>query len=432
MTANELMAEFKARQLVLACTPEDELVKHLNFPPRTFYVGFDPTADSLHVGSLMPLIATRRLQLFGHRPIVLVGGGTGLIGDPSGKIGERILSTPDQVAACSRSLKQQVSRFVDFDSGKRSALLVDNYEWLSKLDAIAFLRDIGKHFSVNMMLGKDSVKSRIDRDGVGISFTEFSYMILQAYDYLMLYQNHGSTLQIGGSDQWGNITAGIELIRRALGKKVHGLTLPLVAKSDGTKFGKTESGTIWLDPVKTSPYEMYQFWLGSSDDDVAKFLAYFTFLSNGAIADLIHETEQHPERRLGQQALAEEVTRLVHGEASLQEARRITHAFFHGSLERLTESEFAHAVRSAPHSVRPIGQGSLAICDALVLAKLAPSRTRARELVGSRSITVNGVVADDANALILPENALFGRFSLIRRGRKSFFVIVWNADNQNP
>lgn len=431
MVSSELITELKERRLVLDSTPEDELAPHLNLQPRTFYVGFDPTADSLHVGSLMPLVATRRLQLFGHRPIVLVGGGTGLIGDPSGKIGERTLNAPDKVAAFSASLKNQVGRFVEFESGKNGALLVDNHQWLSELDAISFLRDIGKHFSVGMMLAKDSVRSRIDRDGGGISFTEFSYMILQAYDYLMLHRQHDATLQLGGSDQWGNITAGIELIRRVTGTKVHGLTLPLVAKSDGTKFGKSESGTIWLDAAKTSPYEMYQFWLGSSDADVTKFLAYFTFLPVSALAELAQETERHPERRLAQKTLAEEVTRLVHGDRSLEEARRITHAFFHGSLEQLNESEFAHAVRSAPHCVRDSGQGGIGICDALVLAKLAPSRTRARELVDSRSVTVNGAVARDANDLIVADTALFGRFSLIRRGKKSFFIIVWNGDQQH-
>lgn len=428
LTQVDLIAQWKVRNLFLDSTPESELVEHLSSVPRTFYVGFDPTAESLHIGSLMPLVATRRLQLAGHRPIVLVGGGTGLIGDPSGKVGERTLNAPATVAACSISLKRQISRFIEFDAGHRAALLVDNYEWLSQLEALTFLRDIGKHFSVNAMLGKESVKSRIERDGDGISFTEFSYMILQAYDYLMLYKRYGTSLQIGGSDQWGNITAGIELIRRALGVKVHGLTLPLVSKSDGTKFGKTESGTIWLDPHKTSPYEMYQFWLGSSDRDVARFLAYFTFLPMEEIADLNRETEQHPERRVAQQALANEVTRLVHGEGSRQEADRITNAFFHGDLEQLSASELTHAVRSAPHHVRHSAEGGMSISDALVVAKLAPSRTRARELVDSRCVTVNGVIAADSSTMILPENALFGKFSLIRRGKKSFFVIVWKDE----
>ena len=425
MDTEALLAGWRGRNLIVDSTSQAELAAHLDCRPRTFYVGFDPTADSLHVGSLMPLLAARRLQLAGHRPIVLVGGGTGLIGDPSGKAGERTLSDPDRVAACVAALKKQVSRLIDFAGGEGGAVLVDNHEWLGRLDAVTFLRDTGKHFSVSMMLGKDSVRSRIERDGGGISFTEFSYMILQAYDYLMLRRHHGCTLQIGGSDQWGNITAGIDLVRRVMGEKVHGLTLPLVTRSDGLKFGKTEGGTVWLDPVRTSPYEMYQFWLGCSDEDVLKFLAYFTFLPLAAIGEIGRDTLRNPGRRSGQKTLADEVTRLVHGDAGLAEARRITEAFFNGAVEQLSEPELTHAVRGAPHHVRSADQ-CLKLSDALVLAQLVPSRSRARELINARSVTVNGIVAGDPEGLVRAGDALYGKFSVIRRGRKTFHIIVWS------
>ena len=301
---------FKQRGLIADATRPEELDAHLAAAPRTLYVGFDPTADSLHIGSLLPLLALRRAQLSGHRPIVLVGGGTGLIGDPAGKAGERALNPAEQVAGWADRLKQQVQPFLDFDRGPHAAILVDNYTWLSKLELIPFLRDVGKHFSLGAMIARESVKTRMS---AGISYTEFSYQVLQAYDFLELHQRHGCTLQLGGSDQWGNITAGAELIRRIAGADAYGLTLPLVTKADGSKFGKTETGTIWLDPTKTSAYEMYQFWLNSADAEVVAYLRYFTFLPPEEIDALARLTAEAPEKREAQRVLAREVTRIVHG-----------------------------------------------------------------------------------------------------------------------
>jgi tyrosyl-tRNA synthetase len=274
----DLWKDLKWRSLVADSTRSHDLHQHLLQEPRAVYVGFDPTADSLHVGSLLPLLVLRRAQLAGHRPLVLIGGGTGLIGDPSGKVGERQLNPEEQVAEWAARLKEQVRRFLDFESGPSAATLVDNYQWLSKLQVISFLRDIGKHFPLGAMIAKESVRSRMGRSDEGISYTEFSYQVLQAYDFMALFDQYRCTLQLGGSDQWGNITAGIELIRRVRGEVAYGITLPLVTKTDGSKFGKTESGTIWLDGRKTSPYEMYQFWFNAADGDVVAYLKYFTFL----------------------------------------------------------------------------------------------------------------------------------------------------------
>ncbi len=324
--STSLLEEFQSRGLIADAS--EGLAEHLTTGSRTLYVGFDPTADSLHVGSLLPLLALRRAQLAGHRPIVLVGGGTGLIGDPSGKTGERALNPKEVVHEWAERLKRQVGPFVDFDCGRSSALLADNYEWISELDVVAFLRDVGKHFSVSVMLAKESVKTRL---ASGISYTEFSYQVLQAYDFLCLFRRNACTVQMGGSDQWGNITAGIELIRRVEGRAAFGLTLPLVTKGDGSKFGKTESGTIWLDAARTSAYDMYQFWLNTADDDAVRFLKYFTFLPLPHIAELAETTRTAPERREAQRVLAREVTALVHGAPATAEAEGISAALFGGA-----------------------------------------------------------------------------------------------------
>lgn len=320
-----LLEDFEARGLV-ADTSEG-LGEYLATGSRTLYVGFDPTADSLHVGSLLPLLALRRAQLVGHRPIVLVGGGTGLIGDPSGKTGERALNPKDVVHEWAERLKRQVSPFLDFECGRLSAVLADNYEWISELDVLSLLRDVGKHFSLGVMLAKESVRARLQ---TGISYTEFSYQVLQAYDFLCLLRRYDCTVQMGGSDQWGNITAGIDLIRRIEGCAAFGLTLPLVTKSDGSKFGKTESGTIWLDPARTSVYDMYQFWLNTADNDVVRFLKYFTFLQLERITELAEATRTSPERREAQRVLARTVTELVHGESARREAEALSAALFSG------------------------------------------------------------------------------------------------------
>ncbi|HSF02990.1 MAG TPA: tyrosine--tRNA ligase, partial [Solirubrobacterales bacterium] len=353
MTSPPLLTDLEARGLVADATHPAELGAHLTAGARVLYCGFDPTADSLHVGSLLPLLVLRRFQLAGHRPIVLIGGGTGLIGDPSGKTTERALNPEEQVAAWAARLKRQVARFVDFDTGPAPARLLDNYEWLSKLTVISFLRDAGKEFGVGAMIAKESIRARMGRTDVGLSYTEFSYQILQAYDFLTLFRDHGCTLQIGGTDQWGNITAGIDLIRRTLGAAAYGLTQPLVTKADGEKFGKTESGTVWLDPAKTSPYEMFQFWLNTADADVATYLKYFTFLALEEIQQLAEATRRAPEEREAQRVLAEQVTAIVHGQPARREAERITAALFRGDVRSLSEAELEHVTRTLPTAPLP-------------------------------------------------------------------------------
>ncbi len=422
---SSVIDDFRARGLIADATHPDELARHLAGGRRTIYCGFDPTADSLHVGSLLPLLALRRLQLTGHRPVVLIGGGTGLIGDPSGKAGERALSPAEQVARWAERLKRQVARFVDFE-GPGAALLLDNYAWLSRLEVIPFLRDIGKEFSVGAMLAREAVRARLGRPDGGISYTEFSYQILQAYDFLVLYREHGCTVQIGGSDQWGNITAGIDLIRRLTGGQAFGLTLPLVTRSDGTKFGKTEAGTVWLDAAKTSPYELYQFWLNTPDADVVTYLKFFTFLSLARIEALADATARHPERREAQRALAEEVTRLVHGDEAVREARRISEALFSGDVAALSADELAQVARAVPGPDAPValpGDGGLPLADFLVAAGVAPSKRAARELITTGAIAVNGSLAKDPAHPVTRASALHGRYVIIRKGRKTYYAV---------
>jgi tyrosyl-tRNA synthetase len=417
----DLWKDLKWRGLIADCTKPHELHQHLLDRPRAAYVGFDPTADSLHIGSLLPLLVLRRLQLAGHRPIVLIGGGTGLIGDPSGKTGERQLNPETQVAEWAARLKEQVKRFVDFDSGASAALLADNYQWLAKLEVISFLRDIGKHFPLGPMIAKESVRSRMGRSEEGISYTEFSYQVLQAYDFLALFDAHECTLQLGGTDQWGNITAGVELIRRTRGQAVHGITLPLVTKTDGSKFGKTESGTMWLDARKTSPYEMYQFWLNTADDEVVTYLKYFTFLDKGAIDDLHAATQTSPDRREAQRVLARQVTALVHGEAATSEAEAISRALFSGDVESLTEPQLAQACRTMPTTaLRPEEAERLPVIELLTRVGLAASKREARDLVSAGAISINGQRVKSVDAAIPRESARFGRFIVIRKGKKSY------------
>jgi tyrosyl-tRNA synthetase len=421
-----LLAELEWRGLIADIASGEELDAHLADPsrPRTIYVGFDPTADSLHVGSLLPLLALRRVQLSGHRPVVLVGGGTGLIGDPSGKTGERALNEEDVVAGWAVRLKEQVRPLLDFDTGPNAALLVDNHEWLSKLQVIPFLRDIGKHFPVGAMIARESVKARLGRADGGISYTEFSYQILQAYDFMALAERHECTVQFGGSDQWGNITAGIELIRRVRGQAVYGLTLPLVTKDDGTKFGKTETGTVWLDPAKTSAYEMYQFWLNTPDADVVRFLKYFTFLPREAIERLAQRTVEVPEAREGQRALAREVTALIHGPERTREAEEISEALFQDDLGRLSARQLGEAFRGVPTtSVSRARGGPLSLVDLLVQTGLTESKRAARELITSGAVRVNGRRVDDREADLSTERALDGGYLLLRKGKKTYHVV---------
>jgi tyrosyl-tRNA synthetase len=419
---SSLLTDFERRGLIADMTTPEELDAHLASGSRTAYVGFDPTADSLHIGSLLPLLALRRLQLAGHRPIVLVGGGTGLIGDPSGKAGERALSPKDTVAAWAERLKQQVRPFLDFDRGPHAALLVDNYAWLSQLDLIGFLRDVGKHFPVAAMLARESVKGRM---GTGISYTEFSYQVLQAYDFMSLMLLHDCTLQLGGSDQWGNITAGVDLIRRVHGRAAYGLTLPLVTKPDGTKFGKTESGTIWLDRTKTSAYEMYQFWLNTADAEVIRFLLYFTLLPHERIEELAEATRTVPDRREAQRALAREVTALVHGERGVREAEAISAALFSGDVARLTDAELEQATGGMPTSVLPAAEAEkLPWPDLLVRIGLAESKRAARELIASGAVQVNGRQLERQATPPSAAGALFGKYLIVRKGKKTYHAVL--------
>jgi len=417
-----VLQDFEQRGLLADVTAPAELGAHLAEAARTVYVGFDATADSLHIGSLVPLLALRRTQLAGHRPIVLVGGGTGLIGDPAGKVGERALNAEEQVAAWADRLKAQVRPFLDFDRGPHAAILVNNYEWLSRLELIPFLRDIGKHFSVGAMIARESVRARL---GAGISYTEFSYQALQAYDFLMLHERHGCTVQMGGSDQWGNITAGTELIRRVRGAVAYGLTMPLVAKSDGTKFGKTETGTIWLDPERTSAYEMYQFWLNTADADVGRFLKYFTFLSPAEIDELVRQTQATPEKREAQRVLARDVTRLVHGESWLREAEAITEALFSGDVAGLSEGQLDQAFQGAPRTELARDEAAaVPLVDLLVKAGLAESKRAGRELIGAGAVQLNGRRVENPAAIVSQDAALHGRFLILRKGKRSYHLVT--------
>lgn len=379
-----LLDDFEARGLVADAS--QGLGEHVASGSRTLYVGFDPTADSLHVGSLLPLLALRRAQLAGHRPIVLVGGGTGLIGDPSGKSGERALNPKDVVREWAERLKRQVSPFLDFECGRLSAILADNFEWISELDVLSLLRDVGKHFSLGVMLAKESVKTRLQ---TGISYTEFSYQVLQAYDFLCLLRRDGCTVQMGGSDQWGNITAGVDLIRRVERRATFGLTLPLVTKSDGSKFGKTESGTIWLDPERTSAYEMYQFWLNTADTDVVPFLKYFTFLPLERVGELAEVTRTSPERREAQRVLARTVTELVHGPAALREAEAFSTVLFRGHpAEVLSEgAAVPGAVLPKEAATWPLWK---LLSKAVERAGASMSTSEARRLIQQGGVEVDG------------------------------------------
>ncbi len=422
-----LLDEFEGRGLVVQTTGRPELDAHLEEASRTVYCGFDPTADSLHIGSLVPLLALRRFQMRGHRPIALIGGATGLVGDPSFKAAERSLNAAVTVADWAASMERQVARFLDL-SGPCGARVVSNLEWFADFRLLDFLREVGKHFSINAMIQKESVRQRIEREGEGISFAEFTYMILQAYDFAELNRRHGCTLQMGGSDQWGNITGGIDLCRRQNRTRVHALTFPLVTKADGTKFGKTETGTVWLDANKTSPYAFYQFWLNSSDADVYRFLRLFTFVS----LERIHEIEAND--RLGggkpaaQGILAREVTALVHGEEGLGSALRITQALFSGTHAELQESDFEQLRLDGLPATR-ITSADLAkpLTSLLAESGAATSGKQIKDALSRSAVSINGLARSlqDNNrtlACFAPELAAYGRFYLVRFGKKSFHL----------
>ena len=418
----DVLEDLRARGLIAQTTDFPALQQRLQEGRVTLYCGFDPTADSLHLGHLVPVLVLRRFQQAGHRPIALVGGATGMIGDPSFKANERKLNSLDVVAQWSERIQRQLEPFLSFEGGN-PAILANNYDWFGRMNVLDFLREVGKHFSVNAMIKKEAVQQRLARDEVGISFTEFAYSLLQAYDFVELYRRHGCLLQIGGSDQWGNITAGIDLVRRLCRAEVYGLTLPLVTKADGTKFGKTESGAVWLDPRKTSPYKFYQFWLNTADTDVYKFLRYFTFLSVEAIA-AIEEEDRQRERPQAQRVLAEEVTRLVHGSEALRAAERISAALFSGSLEALTEEDYAQLALDGMPSVA-LSREQSGLVDALVAAGLAKSKSEARTFISSGAVAGNGAKVTALDAVIGDADRRFGRYTVLQRGKKNHCLIVW-------
>jgi tyrosyl-tRNA synthetase len=424
-----LFNDLRARDLVFQVAGEEQLPAHLESARRTLYCGFDPTADSLHIGSLVPLLTLRRFQLAGHRPIALVGGATGLIGDPSFKSQERQLNSPDTVAAWVDKIRAQVARFIDFEGGSSAALVVNNLDWTQGMDVLAFLRDVGKHFSINAMIQKEAVRQRLQREGAGISFTEFAYTILQSYDFAELARRYDCSLQVGGSDQWGNITGGIDLTRRLLGRQVFGLTTPLVTKSDGTKFGKTESGTVWLDAARTSPYAFYQFWLGAADADVYRFLRYFTFLDMEQILQVEHADRASGGRPQAQSLLAAEVTRLVHGDLGVTAAQRISAALFSGDLADLSANDLEQlrldGMPSTALERDSLRDGSLT--QMLTAAGASDSGKQVKDALARHAVLINGhALGLEHNTLLeecfAPERALFGRFYVVRLGKKRYHL----------
>jgi tyrosyl-tRNA synthetase len=427
-----LYQDLEARGIVKQVT-DPKLSESLTSESLTLYCGFDPTSDSLHVGSLLPLLTLRRFQQAGHRCIAVVGGATGMIGDPSGKSQERSLLGPEQLEHNLKGLRQNISRFLDFE-GKNAAKLVNNGDWFRDVSYIDFLRDVGKHFTINHMVAKESVRARLEDREHGISYTEFSYMLLQAYDFYVLHEKEKCTLQIGGSDQWGNITAGIELIRRMRAAsnnptehEVFGLTHPLVSKADGTKFGKTEKGTVWLDPKKTSPYRFFQFFVQTSDADAPTFLRYFTFLSIEEIEKLEASLKTEPEKRLAQITLAREVTKLVHGEAELVRAEKASQALFGTGIRELDEKTLLDVLSEAPSSKMPkdrLSQG-LTLIDALAETALCQSKGAARKDLTAGGIYVNNERVADVAATLKTSDLMAGNYILLRKGKKNYHLIAF-------
>lgn len=419
----DLYGEFDWRGLVYDAT--DGLREVLARERLTGYIGFDPTASSLHVGNLVVMMALAHMQRCGHSPIAVVGGGTGLIGDPSGKGAERVLLTAEHVEENVAGIRSQLERFLDFGNSANPARLVNNAEWLTKLGAVEFMRDVGKHFTVNAMLAKESVKRRIESDD-GISYTEFSYALMQAYDFLVLFDRFNCTLQMGGSDQWGNITAGMDLIRRVRGGKAHGLVLPLITTASGTKFGKTEAGTVWLDPTRTSPFKFYQFWLNADDKDAIIYLKFFTFLDAQAIDELARATSASPEHRDAQRTLAREVTRLVHGQEHVERAERASSVLFGEDLNTLPVEDVLAVFEDAPSIELAADEFTgvgLALVDLLVRLQLAPSKSEARRLIQSGGVYVNNRREADLQTRLTHAGALGGRLFVVRKGRRQQVLV---------
>jgi tyrosyl-tRNA synthetase len=422
-----ILEELQWRGLLADCTDAPELAKRVSPGPITVYCGFDPTADSLHIGSLVPLLGLRRFQLLGHHPIPLAGGATGSIGDPSGKTQERQLLTKEVLDNNIAKVKEQLRRLLDFDTPVNPARLLDNAAWTAPVSFLEFLRDIGKHFSVNQMVAKESVRARMEDREAGISYTEFSYMLLQAFDFYVLCRDHNCELQIGGSDQWGNITAGIDLTRRKLGRTVYGLTLPLIMNADGSKFGKTVAGAVWLDPARTSVYRFYQYWIRTDDRDVVRYLKYFTFLSQDEIAALEKQHTENPGARTAHKALAKAVTDLVHGPSATAEAMRASEILFGGDLAGISEATFNEIVGEVP--TKEIGKADLdgagkLLVELLVHSGLCPSKGQARKDIEGGGAYVNNIREASFQRLVTAKDLLFGKHLLLRKGKRNYVVLT--------
>lgn len=417
-----LLDEFRWRELLQDST--EGLEEFLAREKVTAYIGFDPTAKSLHIGSMVPILGLARLQKAGHSPIAIAGGGTGLIGDPSGKTHERKLLTIEEVEANVAGIKRQLERFLDFEVKSNPARVVNNADWLTKVSLMEFMRDIGKHFTVNAMIAKESVRRRLESEE-GISVTEFSYLLLQAYDYLMLYDRYDCRLQMGGSDQWGNITAGIDLIRRLRGGRAYGLVFPLVMSKTGAKFGKSEAGNVWLDPEMTSPYRFYQYWLNTDDNDVITYIKYFTWRTREEIAALAATVTSAPEKREAQKALADDVTRMVHGETELAKAHRASEVLFGGEMTGLGAREVADIFADVPSSTIPAAQfdGGLSVIDLLATSGVASSKGDARRSIEGGGMYLNNVRITDAQQTVSRDDAIEGQFLVLRKGRKQYHLV---------
>jgi len=417
----DILDDLKFRGLINQVSNLEGLRKEMRKGKIVLYCGFDPTADSLHIGHLLPILTLKRFQEAGHQPIALVGGGTGLIGDPSGKKEERALNPQETVEKWSQGLKVQLEQFLYFKSKNNPALIANNYDWLGKIKAIDFLRDIGKYFTVSYMLAKESVKARLES---GISFTEFNYMVLQAYDFLCLSEKYNCKLQIGGSDQWGNITAGVELVKKKINKEVFGLSTPLVTKSNGTKFGKTEKGTIWLDAKKTTPYQFYQFWINTDDKDVIQYLKYFTFLSKREIENLEKEVQKNPEKRKAQRILANKVMSLVHSKEASLMAEKISQKLFYDNMKELSEKELQMVFEDARAFVVQ-DMPEINLIDLLVAAKVCFSKRQAREDIQNKAIFINGNSCQDIKQIIKKSDCLYNKYLIVKKGKKNYYFALW-------
>ena len=427
-TTRSIINEFRSRGLIHITDDGQELLtpsleELLAREKVTAYIGFDPSADSLHIGNLLGIMMLVRMQKYGNTPIAIAGGGTGLIGDPGGKSQERPLLTREVLQQNLEGIRAQLARFLDFDAEGNAALLINNADWLEQINAIDFMRDVGKHFSVNYMLAKESVRSRMTD---GISYTEFSYMLLQAFDFLTLYDRHGCALQMGGSDQWGNITAGVDLIRRVRGEQAHALVTPLVTKSDGTKFGKTEGGTVWLDADKTSPFQFYQFWLNTADADVVQFLKYYTLLPLEEIDEYKDEVSERPEKREAQQRLASEVTHMTHGQTGLEKALTASDVLFGGDISGLSSDELLDIFQDVPSSSMAREQfdnGGVQLRDLVAEVGLASSRGEARRLIQGGGVSLNNRRVSDARQNVTLEHSVDGQIIVLRRGARQYRLV---------